>query len=64
MIILDTDHLSILQFPESPYFEQLWSKLRESFDRDIATTVVSLEEQTRGWLAAINRARTVADQPR
>jgi tRNA(fMet)-specific endonuclease VapC len=64
MIVLDTDHLSILQFPESPIFERLWSRIRESFDRDIATTVVSLEEQTRGWLATINRTRTVTDQPR
>lgn len=64
MIVLDTDHLSILQFPESPQFERLWSQIQKSVDREITTTVVSLEEQMRGWLAAINRARKVEDQPR
>jgi tRNA(fMet)-specific endonuclease VapC len=64
MIVLDTDHLSILQFPESPRFERLWTEAQLSVDREITTTVVSLEEQMRGWLAAINRARKVEDQPR
>jgi tRNA(fMet)-specific endonuclease VapC len=64
MIVLDTDHLSILQFPESPQYERLVAALDESGDGQCATTVISLEEQMRGWLAAIHRTRTVHDQTR
>ena len=62
MIVLDSDHLSILQHPESPQFEHLLAAMDQSADQDFATTVISLEEQTRGWLAAINRAPSVHDQ--
>jgi tRNA(fMet)-specific endonuclease VapC len=62
MIVLDSDHLSILQHPESPQYERLTAAMDESADGDFVTTVVSLEEQMRGWLAAINRARNVHDQ--
>jgi tRNA(fMet)-specific endonuclease VapC len=62
MIVLDSDHLSILQHPESPEYERLTTAMDRSPDQDFATTAVSLEEQTRGWLAAINRRRDVHDQ--
>ena len=62
MIALDSDHLSILQHPESPQFERLVNSLEKSTDSDVVTTVISLEEQMRGWLAAINRTRDVQDQ--
>jgi tRNA(fMet)-specific endonuclease VapC len=62
MIVLDTDHLSILQHPESPQYERLTAVMDRSADSDFATTAISLEEQTRGWLAAINRTRSVHDQ--
>jgi tRNA(fMet)-specific endonuclease VapC len=61
MIILDTDHLSILQQPESPLFERLQDTIKGTTDT-FHTTVISLEEQTRGWLAAIGRQRQVHDQ--
>ncbi len=64
MIVLDSDHLSILQHPESPQYERLTEAMDHSVDSHFVTTVVSLEEQMRGWLAAINRARRVEDQPR
>jgi tRNA(fMet)-specific endonuclease VapC len=64
MIVLDSDHLSILQQPESPQFSRLIDALENSVDQEIVTTVVSLEEQLRGWLAAINRKQGVHDQTR
>jgi tRNA(fMet)-specific endonuclease VapC len=62
MIILDSDPLSVLQHPESPQFERLTEVMERSNDQDFATTVVSLEEQMRGWLVAINRAKGVHKQ--
>ena len=62
MIVLDSDHLSILMYPENPRYERLVAAMNASTDADFAVTVVSLEEQMRGWLAAINRARDPAKQ--
>jgi tRNA(fMet)-specific endonuclease VapC len=63
MILLDSDHLSILQHPENPQYARLTTAMYQSDDADFATTAISLEEQMRGWLAAINRARNVHGQP-
>jgi tRNA(fMet)-specific endonuclease VapC len=62
MIVFDTDHLSIIQFPEHPQYERLVAAIDGSSDIDIVATAISLEEQMRGWLAAINRARDVQKQ--
>jgi tRNA(fMet)-specific endonuclease VapC len=64
MILFDSDHLSILQHPENPQYARLTAAMDQSSDADFATTAISLEEQMRGWLAAINRTRNVLDQPR
>jgi tRNA(fMet)-specific endonuclease VapC len=48
---------------ENPQYERLTAAMEQSTDTDFATTAISLEEQMRGWLAAINRARSVHDQP-
>lgn len=63
MIILDSDHFSILQQPRSPQFSRIVAAMEASPDPDFRATVISVEEQTKGWLAAINRTR-VEDQPR
>ena len=62
MIILDTDHLTVLRYREHSQFATLSTKMERAADRDFATSVVSVEEQLRGWLAAIRRARKVHDQ--
>ena len=62
MILLDTDHLTILRHPENPRYEALTARMYESLDEDFATTVVNLEEQTRGWLSYINAKREMLDQ--
>jgi tRNA(fMet)-specific endonuclease VapC len=61
MIILDTDHLSVLHYTDHPRCALLVERL-ESANEPIATTVVAWEEQLRGWLAEINRSRTFRDQ--
>jgi tRNA(fMet)-specific endonuclease VapC len=62
MIILDTDHLSILEYPESALCDALTSAMSRSADRAFVATAVSVEEEFRGWLAAIHRARNVHGQ--
>jgi tRNA(fMet)-specific endonuclease VapC len=62
MILLDTDHLSVLKYPESPRCARLTARLAASDDQTVATTIVNAEEQMRGWLAEINRLRTVHQQ--
>ncbi len=55
--LLDTDHMSILE-RESPEAHRLEERLSALPQDDIATSVVSYEEQTRGWLAVSAQART------
>jgi tRNA(fMet)-specific endonuclease VapC len=57
MIILDTDHISLLQHPGSLEAARLQRRLAASPDRDIRTTVLTIEEQMRGWLSVIARYR-------
>ena len=59
MIILDTDHLSVLEFPESPHAVRLTEAMEQCGDEGFITMAVSLEEQMRGWLAAIHRTPKV-----
>jgi hypothetical protein len=55
MIILDTDHISALQHRDTPQ-AFAWQARLETFSPDeIATTAITLEEQTRGWLGLIRR---------
>jgi tRNA(fMet)-specific endonuclease VapC len=62
MIILDTDHISLLQHPDSIEAERLLVRLNSSTDRDIVTTIVTVEEQMRGWLQVIARYRDLRQQ--
>ena len=56
MLILDTDHLSHLGDP-TPTGISLLRRLSESA-QPVATTIVSVEENLRGWLARIRSANT------
>ena len=62
MIILDTDHISLLQHPGNAEAEILLERLSNSSDPDIATTAITLEEQMRGWLQFIARYRNPRQQ--
>ena len=52
--VLDTDILSLIQRRQQPYIQRLLTIPPE----DRAITVVSIEEQFRGWLALIRRAKS------
>jgi tRNA(fMet)-specific endonuclease VapC len=53
LLVLDTDHLSELE-RDSQAGKRLAERL-SSNDSDKALTIISVEEQMRGWLAQINR---------
>jgi tRNA(fMet)-specific endonuclease VapC len=55
-VILDTDHVTVLQ-RQGPEAERLLAKLDGLPPDDIATTIVSYQEQLQGWLALLNHAR-------
>jgi hypothetical protein len=57
VIILDTDHLTVLKYARDSRFMKLAQRMADSIDQDFATTAITLEEQLRGWLAEINRNR-------
>ncbi len=58
MILLDTDHLTILNRKGSDQHTYLTMRMAESRDQQFGTTLVNAEEQLRGWLSEINRHRT------
>jgi tRNA(fMet)-specific endonuclease VapC len=59
MVILDTDHMSVLERGGSGALT-LAMKLGVLSDRDIATTIISYEEQCKGWLAKTAREKDEA----
>ncbi|OWK36967.1 type II toxin-antitoxin system VapC family toxin [Fimbriiglobus ruber] len=64
MILLDTNHLSVLQIPGSDRRLRLVARLAIATDEVIGTTIVNVEEQMRGWLAAIAKERIPRRQVR
>ena len=58
MVLLDTDHLTVLE-RGGPAALPLQMRLDHIPAEEIATTVVTYEEQMRGWLARAAQARTV-----
>jgi len=59
MVVLDTDHVTVLRYPEHSQYATLSANMSRSNDADFVTTAISVEEQMRGWLAAIRRAGKV-----
>jgi tRNA(fMet)-specific endonuclease VapC len=62
MVILDTDHMSVLERREQPALRHLLNRLADLSPSEVATTVISYEEQMRGWMAYLARARSMAQQ--
>lgn len=54
MLVLDTDHLTEFQKGTSAEARRLKQRLGDSEDL-YATTIISVEETMRGWMAAIRR---------
>lgn len=62
MMLLDTDHINVLTYPESRQGVELSLRLQAAGGELFATTAVSVEEQVRGWFALISRMQDVARQ--
>lgn len=62
MIILDTDHATVMKYQNSERYIRLTSKLSTLNNEKIGTTIITIEEQMRGWLASIAKERYVQRQ--
>lgn len=49
-IVFDTDHMSLLEWGDEGS-ESLRERLADAAAEVVATTIVSYEEQMRGWMA-------------
>ena len=52
MYLLDSDHMSLLERGGAEGVK-IRSRLRAAAPDDVATTIISYEEQTRGWMARL-----------
>jgi tRNA(fMet)-specific endonuclease VapC len=58
MVVLDTDHRTLLQTRDPATTAVLAACLAQVDPGQISTTIITYEEQVRGWLARIARAKT------
>lgn len=61
MYLLDTDHLSVLQ-RGNVESARLRARLNAVRTEPVATTIISYEEQVRGWLSYLAQARSLDRQ--
>lgn len=61
MYILDTDHLSLIQ-RNGKEGKQILTKLASIEDPEVAVTVITYEEQVRGRLSVVSKAKTQDEQ--
>lgn len=62
MIVLDTDCLSLLERERLLESSNLLRNLEAHSSEEICTTIISFEEQMRGWLSYIARCKEINDQ--
>ncbi len=64
MFVLDTDVLTLIDGHGIGRSLRLVARLEKADPDSLAATVVSYEEQTRGWMAYLAQARSTAEQVR
>lgn len=60
--VLDTDHITILENGRGVECDRLRSRLTGAGEGNIAATIISFEEQTRGWLSYLAQAQSLTQQ--
>ena len=62
MILLDTNHVSILRMPPSERRTRLVERMTLAHDETFGIPIVVVEETMRGWLAAVAKERLAQRQ--
>lgn len=62
MILLDTDHLTVLRFRSGDRCTRLVGRMEAAAGEVFGTTIVNVAEQMKGWLAVINKEREAQRQ--
>lgn len=62
MIVLDSDHISVLQHRDWPHAEALRQRVLALPTDEVAVTAATLEEQARSWISLIGRYSDVRQQ--
>ena len=62
MIVLDTDHVTVLRYEEDSRYPILTERLKQSDDERLVVSVITVEEQMRGWLSENHGLRDIQDQ--
>lgn len=57
MILLDSDHFTVLAFAHESRHASLVERMRLSAAQEFGITAVTVEESLRGWLSLIARLR-------
>jgi tRNA(fMet)-specific endonuclease VapC len=59
MIVVDTDTLTLMMREDAPLRRKLLDRLADTGPDDLATTIVTYVEQTRGWMKYKARAKNI-----
>lgn len=63
MILLDTDHISLLKYPASERGARLSQRLDAlPAEEVVGVAIVTVEEQMRSWLAVVAKERSARRQ--
>lgn len=62
MILLDTDHVSVLKMPGGDRRNRLVGRLTLLHPETVSIPVIVTEETMRGWLAAVSKGRDARRQ--
>jgi len=62
MIVLDTDHLTVLRFRSGERCTRLVARMAAATGETFGTTIINIVEQMKGWLAVINKEREAMRQ--
>lgn len=62
MILFDSDHVSVLKYPGTLRARNLLARMALA-PEPVLVPVVAAEEQMKGWLASINKEKSIFRQP-